>query len=419
MPVNTQETLPLTCYNCMALRPPGDSDNGITGSYRRWRYTGDGGPGYVDHDAYLCAQCCIDLVQNCESCCESFMVHTHRDNSALEQLLGVSSEIFRTDDMHEWLCGDCSYWCECGNSYSTESAMLECCGQDREEVWLHNYGYRPYNMRFHRLVSPTLHMSDSEAVPGVLYMGMEIEVEKCRHLLQEFYDIAREDMHNPSRIYVKSDGSLSTAGAEFVTMPMTLDAIKLLFPWHAFTWLQEKGARAWAYNNCGMHIHVSRSAFTPSHMYRFLRWQLENSNTCIKFAGRDSNWSRWDNNAMLEMKESTAKYSKQSTYLDRYSALNVGPRDTVELRYFKSNILMKGILRNVEWVDAIYNYTRNIPFFSIRHRDGFHIDGFREFLENNATKYENALNHLNLVMSAGADDDSMETVIDIVEEGLF
>jgi hypothetical protein len=226
-------------------------------------------------------------------------------------------------------------------------------------------------------------------------MGLEIEVAKAFYYMTEFYHKSSENYEDPRFIYAKEDASIGSDGVEFVTMPATLKAIETMFPWESFERLQQLGARAWGYDRCGMHIHVSRSAFSPSHLYKFMKFQLMNDTLCIAYAGRESGFAHWYNSTMEDVKSKTSQYCKTSTYGERYSAINITPRATIELRYFRSNITKEGILRNVQWVDAIYEYTKTMNITTPR-LNRWNYEPFFEFL-NNQPKYNLAAKYVERV----------------------
>jgi hypothetical protein len=126
-----------------------------------------------------------------------------------------------------------------------------------------------------------------------------------------------------------------------------------------------------------------------------MKFQLMNDALCIAYAGRESNFANWYNDTMEEVKSKTSQYCKTYTYGERYSAINVTPRTTIELRYFKSNINKEGILRNAQWVDAIYEYTKIMNITTPR-LNRWNYEPFIEFL-NNQPKYNLAAKYVERV----------------------
>jgi hypothetical protein len=305
-----------------------------------------------------CNECRETHLRFCEVCGQAGL--EYGTPSSIMTALGMSrwDLLVYSDQDAARLCAGCSTSCdECGEIYSSEDGAYECCSQDEQSNSLHYYSWKP-NYWFHSLAE-----KKRWAKPGVLYMGLEIEIEKCSNYVNEMAERAGESWWEPTFFYFKSDGSLMDEGAEMVTMPATMDAIKAIFPWEGLEWLHSQGARSFGYSSTGFHIHVSKSAFQPSHMYKFIKFQLKNVTLCEKIAQRsESHWASFDNQDMIQARESMTKDYAEGKRRNniRYSALNFSPHETVELRYFKGNILPSAINRNIEFVQSLYDYTKQM-----------------------------------------------------------
>ena len=316
----------------------------------------------VDH---VCPDCYEERYSQCSSCDNVGTIHTSSMSSVefrrISTVYGRDTAMRLThmdhvafyDDVEKYLCSDCSYLCEnCGSRYGQEFNADECCEEEQE---LHNYSWSP-NLVFHTEAG-----TRSRAIPFRLYMGFEVEMEHASPHVHQACEKFGENWCDPELVYFKSDGSLGWDGAEMVTQPMTLEAFRQKMPWEMIAWLHEKGARAWNRKSCGLHVHVSRSAFSASHMWKFLKFQLVNSEHCVAVAGRNSSqWASWDNDYMVEISKETSKAVKKSVYCNRYSAININPSNTIELRYFRPNMIKNGLVRVAEFVDSIYEYTKQI-----------------------------------------------------------
>jgi hypothetical protein len=226
---------------------------------------------------------------------------------------------------------------------------------------LHDYSFRP-QFRFWHIADGEL--SDSWRPTNELFLGVELETECGFDSFADFLSDACEDGNNPEFIYGKRDGSLDDSGIELVTMPATMDAFMRRFPFHALQRWNERGARSFYRDSCGLHIHVSRSHFTPTHMWRFVAWQMLNQWFCERIAQRNSSqWARWQTLGEFgtEWKPSLADAVKgKGTDGERYVAINFQNKQTVELRYFRGNLRADAIRMRVEFVDALARFTRNM-----------------------------------------------------------
>jgi hypothetical protein len=271
--------------------------------------------------------------------------------------------------------------------YSDNS--YDCCAEESSEA-IQYYSFRPL-VRFWSDVDSVLRWHSRPIQHNLLYYGVEVEVEKASQHAVDFLADAGETTYDvPNFVYLKSDGSLGYDGMEIVTQPATFSAFEQRFPWRALEWLRENGARAWFREACGMHIHMSRAAFTSSHLWKFLRFHTDNASFLTRYAGRVSHWGSFTNEQMNTIKKSPSKYLNRYGHLDyetpreRYSAVNVTNRDTIELRYFRSNITRDGILRNVELVQSIFDYTKQLSAFDVIRGYAFDVNRWFDFVvENN------------------------------------
>jgi hypothetical protein len=99
-----------------------------------------------------------------------------------------------------------------------------------------------------------------------------------------------------------------------------------------------------------MHVHIERKGLTPLQLGRMLVFINDdfNRNFMRKVAGRDSaKWAKKSNKKLSDGKYSDA---------EKYVALSLRKRETVELRVFRGTIQPGHILRNVEFCDALVKF---------------------------------------------------------------
>lgn len=290
------------------------------------------------------------------------------------------------DDRHIFVCSTCIVDCDsCGAPYRDPDSAYECClsdlfsceecGEQWDELYeaegccrsrlLRDYSYNP-PLSFYRL-DEGVPIGFCYAKPGTLFMGMELELERATSGLESFLSNAGESSDNPpSFLWTKSDGSLGGEGVELVTMPSTLSAFRKRFPFAALEQWRKDGARSYAYSSCGIHIHVSRSAFDPPHMWRFVRFQLWNAQLCQLVAQREaSQYARWTEGGVIPGNGSNSLpdfIKGKDANRDRYVALNFQNDATVELRYFKGNLTEASILAKLSYVDSLYRFTKELTY---------------------------------------------------------
>lgn len=313
-----------------------------------------------EHTLYenLCSSCTDNIVVECSNCGDVSVDADliTRDEMTRLRIAGIYYRLMvNAQDSGEYICIDCVYTCgDCNEYYQWEDSMLECCVPESSSIYY--YSYKPI-YSYSSVVNGSVSIRSRPEV-SQLYMGIEIEIEKMRGIADGFHDMLSQDQ--AEFVYMKEDGSLGSEGVELVTMPATLEAFEKRFPFEHLGWARASGARSFAYQSCGFHIHVSRSAFSPTHLWKFVQFQLKNPDLC-QFVGQrgDVMYSTWSFDQ--SERNSIPDYVKgKKSNGRRYLAINFQNTHTVELRYFKGNILQSAIMKNLEFVDSMYEYTKNL-----------------------------------------------------------
>ena len=293
---------------------------------------------YCNHPAaHICESCYYDFVVNCDHC----------------------DEYYSTDD-----------YSGCPNDCGTADRLL-------------NYGYKPY---------PAFHDVDGlvPPVPGVVYMGVELEMESNDHVVNDCVDLI--DRHLGSFVYCKEDGSLSH-GLEMVTHPFTLEYAHKPNLWSVLDELRRMGCRSWNTTTCGMHIHVSRTAFDGSaHLFRFTQLVLKNEPACTSFAGRK-------NDTYASFRDGyqpglLAKVIKGREYGSR-GAVNLQNGATVEVRMFRGSLRINRLLANLEFVHAAVEYTRELTVPQVA-TGGLSWRAFATWITDHRNTYSHLFEYLSL-----------------------
>ena len=291
------------------------------------------------------------------------------------------------------LCSSCAMpRCdECGEGWETDLEARRCCNNG-----LHAYDFRP-DFRYWHMQDGQPHWSNGRASgwnriapTDDLFIGFELETECGLESIATFLDDAGEDRNAPEFLYAKADGSLDDTGVEIVTMPATMDAIMARFPWGALRAWNEAGARSFHRGSCGFHVHVSRSYFSPTHMWRFVAWQMRNQSFCERIAQRnDSRWARWQTLGEFGTgyKPTLADVVKgKESNGERYVAINFQNEPTVELRYFRGNLREDAIRLRIEFVDALARWTRTMTGRDVI-AGALSVDGFSTYVEEMRERY--------------------------------
>lgn len=252
------------------------------------------------------------------------------------------TETFYSHVRDQDLCDNCfnqSWSCDrCGHSCSEDNEH-ECFRNHNSMIY--DYSYKPERPKF---------FGEAE-----YHFGLEIEVEDTDgYGIEDGAELVIETLGD--RVYIKHDGSLDN-GFEIVTEPHSLDQLENL-NWDFLRTLRSRGYRSWDTETCGIHVHVSRTAFrnagkhNEAHELRFQKLIYDNASQVRTIAGRTSNYAQFADKGHLVAKV------KHGQSADRYEAINSQNTHTLEVRVFRGSLKKTRILSAVEFIHSAVEYTR-------------------------------------------------------------
>jgi hypothetical protein len=248
---------------------------------------------------------------------------------------------------------------------------------DMDSAIINSYSYRP-SMKFCSL------SNENSNAP---FFGIELEVERKNSNGLKHKHMAGMIQHE--HWYFKTDGSL-TDGFEIVTHPMTFnyiqqsektftDSLKLLV---------ENGYNSYDANTCGMHIHISKNNFTTWHLYRFLKFFVENKEFIVAISQRKmEKLKKWANIEDDSDSSLIYKAKKKDGNSERYVAINLKNTATIEIRIFRGTLNINSFMKNIEFAHALFMYTKENKDIS--------LNGFKMYLETTCD-YSNLKKFINL-----------------------
>lgn len=206
-----------------------------------------------------------------------------------------------------------------------------------------------------------------DSLNPIPYLGVEVETELRRNadhttIASKISSVFNKD--GRPFVICKSDGSLHN-GLEVVTAPATYE-YHMGGVWEPF--FQENNGpaqylRAWRTDTCGVHVHISKEAFTPIHAAKFLMFYNMDANEkfLADIAGRGPN----------RYARRYAKKAKDVSWGEtKYEAVNVGRlRPTLEVRIFRGNVAREGLYRYIEFVQSTYEFTRQASLKGIEYQE--------------------------------------------------
>ena len=310
------------------------------------------------------------------------------------QMFGDADDLYWSELHQDSRCRDCynsEIECDdCGDCFGEEDGH-SCDSRTRNySEYVHSWSYKP-DPRFWG--------------EGKYYLGFELEVEDTN----DNYAIGAELAHNTLnpvrnrkyRGYLKGDGSL-TNGFEIVTHPHTLEEYQKNFPWTMLTELKKLRFRSWNTSTCGLHVHVSRTAFdNDDHQIRFIKLIYDNERQVQRIAGRSSNYASFSDAGKIIPK---VKYKNQSN--GRYAAVNVEPDNTLEVRVFKGSLHIPRILSGLEFVHSVVEYTRELKI--IPKDKPFSWVKYVSYISSNTDKYPSLFETINRSFNTDSPNESRE-----------
>ena len=216
---------------------------------------------------------------------------------------------------------------------------------------------------------------------------MEIENSKNN----ENNDIAEHICDKFDFLYCKNDGSLNS-GFEIVTHPMSsqyLNDNKYKFS-QLLDYLSKNGYTSYQEGTCGIHIHISKSAFTTLHLYKFLAFFYNHPKYITKISQRTTSqlnqWARLDD----DQKQIIYKAKNKNQDTSRYAAINLKNSKTVEVRIFRGTLKPMSFFKNIEFIQAIIEYTKMVSV------SDNNLKHFQAWIKANSQKYPNLFNFLKI-----------------------
>lgn len=224
--------------------------------------------------------------------------------------------------------------------------------------------------------------------PSKLFLGYELEVEQKRGPVKrglEHHAVALREAITDEKgrpiVYIKHDGSLEN-GFEIVSHPMSTGWLRAnhskfdpIFELVRDKFVSHDSGR------CGMHVHMSKAAFTGLHLYKFIQFFQRERDFILRVSQRGTEQTALDQYARIEYSSGggfvvgpkTAKQVEaerrqrerqimnlakdKGGHGSRYQAVNLTPAHTVEVRIFRGTLKKERFLKNLEFCIALYEFT--------------------------------------------------------------
>lgn len=212
---------------------------------------------------------------------------------------------------------------------------------------------------------------------GVHLLGVELECalkdmsrsldENARAVWKLFWDSRPGEPGSGRFAILKSDGSIGAPGYEIVTRPASLSR-------HRTEWQRffdsplRRQLLSYDVRTCGLHVHLSRAPLTPLAIGKIVILINSpcNAEFIKKMAGRGlDRWAKLQPSMRLAdglpTKPTKHGYRRRRGISacedDRYSAVNLRNRHTVEIRIFRGTLKPASFFRCLEFCDAVVKWS--------------------------------------------------------------
>ncbi len=276
-------------------------------------------------------------------------------DTAFSVLINAGEEtIVRCYNCADEISGTCQ---ECSErTINTYDAEWRCTGciPESSSVRIHQYNYRP-TLKFNGDRSAGKY---NKNLPT--FLGIELEVDAD---FDEADDAANECrlLHNEDYIYLKEDST--TNGFEIVTHPSTFAYHKQSKWRDILKELNENDLSSYDGNRCGIHVHVTKNAFSPIVWWKVIEFSWKCKSLIKMFAQRNGNYEycRYREPHLY----GTLSCDRFPCAPSRYSHINT-THETVEFRMFRGTTDIERFWSTIEFVHALLEFCRTHGYSFIK-----------------------------------------------------
>jgi ribosomal protein S26 len=323
-----------------------------------------------------CEDCNSEHTFTCESCDSTFSDECDSYGTANGRVCG------RCYENNYCTCGECGEAIPSDDSRYHEGRgeyLCESCYEDEPEeedgeqptpdggfiapLRVCDYSYRP---------QPVFFGSRKSVMYGV---ELEVNTDKDGAVPKTLELLDRR------HVYLKYDGSLNS-GFEIVTHPHTLAEHRKLWP--GFFADVPDGVTSFKSGECGMHVHIERAKLTRLQIGKIMVFLNAPQNRRFVEAIAQRSENRYCK--IYEKKLTNPVYVNDHD--ERYEALNVTNRHTVEVRIFRGTVRADRFWKNMEFVDAMVQWTRDVSYRELT------AARFVEYVRAHHSEYKYLFNYL-------------------------
>ena len=242
-----------------------------------------------------------------------------------------------------------------------------------------NYHVQNYSMRVEQALGFDKHTLKRKSDP---YLGIEMEFQVDNRKQGRLYvgdNLAGHAM-------MKEDGSISS-GFEVVSRPASY--LSHLHNYDSF--LTNLPEYIHPHKSCGMHVHISRTAFSVMGAGKFVEFmnRADNKSFIKLIAGRGTtNYQNGDPDYTIKK---PFRMTKRGEYCNRYNFVNLNNDKTIELRIFATPANKKEFHIRMQFVKAMVDYCKP-AIHAVPYKQQTHFESFVSWLDNTREEFKDLKN---------------------------
>jgi hypothetical protein len=241
--------------------------------------------------------------------------------------------------------------------------------------YLLSYSYKPKKVYYRT--------TDKNNIMNTLFFGTEFELtadaETQKKIVMHLLDLGLD-----KSFYCVHDGSIS-GGLEIIVHPYTWSWYNSKHCNFNVLFDLPKMFNCNVNSNCGLHMHMSKSAFTRVHLFKALNFIYSNIPYMLYISGRDINRMEWiERYCCISRKResglSLISSAKNKIGYNKYQIINLKPKNTIEIRIFNGTIDSTVFRMYIEFCKSLYDFTKEYSIKDINLKEYLNfIDGKKEF----------------------------------------
>ena len=287
----------------------------------------------------------------------------------LENEIMIDGTCYDSTQVNVVRCTGCNT--RCVEEETRDGECVECCGRDYR---VHNYTHK---------VEETLGF-DTRKLKSEPYLGIEMEFQVDKRRAGRLY--VGDTMFGHA--LMKDDGSI-TNGFELVSRPAGYTSHLARYD----SFLTNLPEYIHPHQSCGMHVHISRSAFTHLGAGKLVEFMnREDNKDFIKLiAGRNSN-NYQSSDPSYDIKTPYMQALKDR-YVGRYNFVNLNNKKTIELRIFATPANKQEFTIRMQFVKAMIEYCKPaLHAVSLKQQTSF--KSFVTWLDNTKKDFKELHNYI-------------------------